>query len=169
MPTPRATPKIIQENCVVFLLISIYSLRAVAAGLDTTRLASELRMVLGHLMRRLRAEHRFSLSQGAVLGRIDREGTMSIGDLAIAERVRPQSMTQTVSDLEADGLIARCADASDRRRILVELTDQGRQTLEDDRRQREGWLARAISEDLTAEERKVLEQAVTLLRRLAED
>jgi DNA-binding MarR family transcriptional regulator len=169
MPTPRATPKIIQENCVVFLLISVYSLRAVAAGLDTTRLASELRMVLGHLMRRLRAEHRFSLSQGAVLGRIDREGTMSIGDLAIAERVRPQSMTQTVSDLEADGLIARCADASDRRRILVELTDQGRRTLEDDRRQREGWLARAISEDLTAEERKVLEQAVTLLRRLAED
>jgi len=141
----------------------------VASALDTSRLASELRMVLGHLMRRLRAEHRFSLSQGAVLGRIDREGTMSIGDLALAERVRPQSMTQTVSDLEADGLIARCADPIDRRRILVALTDQGRQTLEDDRRQREGWLARAISEDLTAQERKVLEQAVTLLRRLAED
>jgi DNA-binding MarR family transcriptional regulator len=141
----------------------------VASALDTSRLASELRMVLGHLMRRLRAEHRFSLSQGAVLGRIDREGTMSIGDLAVAERVRPQSMTQTVSDLEADGLIARCADLSDRRRILVELTDQGRQTLEDDRRQREGWLARAISEDLTAQERTVLDQAVTLLRRLAED
>ncbi|HEY4918288.1 MAG TPA: MarR family transcriptional regulator [Solirubrobacteraceae bacterium] len=140
-----------------------------ASALDTSRLASELRMVLGHLMRRLRAEHRFSLSQGAVLGRIDREGTMSIGDLAVAERVRPQSMTQTVSDLEADGLIARGADPSDRRRILVELTDQGRQTLEDDRRQREGWLARAISEDLTAQERTVLEQAVTLLRRLAED
>ena len=97
------------------------------------------------------------------------EGTMSIGDLALAERVRPQSMTQTVSDLEADGLIARCADPVDRRRILVELTGQGRQTLEDDRRQREGWLARAISEDLTAQERKVLEQAVALLRRLAED
>ena len=78
-----------------------------ATSVDTTRLASELRMVLGHLMRRLRAEHRFSLSQGAVLGRLDREGTKSIGDLAVAERVRPQSMTQTISDLEADGLIAR--------------------------------------------------------------
>jgi len=141
----------------------------VAEGVDTTRLASELRMVLGHLMRRLRAEHRFSLSQGAVLGRLDREGTKSIGDLALAERVRPQSMTQTISDLEADGLIARRADPADRRRILVELTDLGVQTLEQDRRQREGWLALAIAEDLSAEEQQVLMQAVALLRRLAED
>jgi DNA-binding MarR family transcriptional regulator len=136
---------------------------------DTTRLASELRMVLGHLMRRLRAEHRFSLSQGAVLGRLDREGTKSIGDLALAERVRPQSMTQTIGDLEADGLILRCADPSDGRRMLVELTERGRQTLEEDRRHREGWLARAIAEDLSAAEQQVLAQALALLRRLAED
>jgi DNA-binding MarR family transcriptional regulator len=140
----------------------------VGKGVDTTRLASELRMVLGHLMRRLRAEHRFSLSQGAVLGRLDREGTKSIGDLAAAERVRPQSMAQTVSDLEVDGLIARRADPADGRRTLVELTEQGLQTLEQDRRQREGWLARAIAEDLSAEEQQVLMQALALLRRLAE-
>jgi len=136
---------------------------------DTTRLASELRMVLGHLMRRLRAEHRFSLSQGAVLGRLDREGTKSIGDLALAERVRPQSMTQTIGDLEADGLIVRRADPTDGRRMLVELTDRGLQTLEEDRRHREGWLARAIAEDLSVAEQQVLSQALALLRRLAED
>lgn len=138
-------------------------------AVDTTRLASELRIVLGQLMRRLRAEHRFSLSQGAVLGRLDREGTKSIGDLALAERVRPQSMTQTISDLESDGLIARRADPADGRRILVELTDQGRDTLAADRRQREGWLARAIAEDLSPPEQRVLSQALALLRRLAED
>jgi DNA-binding MarR family transcriptional regulator len=125
-------------------------------------------MVLGHLMRRLRAEHRFSLSQGAVLGRLDREGTKSIGDLAVAERVRPQSMTQTISDLEADGLIARRADPSDGRRMLVELTEQGRRTLEADRRQREGWLARAIADDLSTKEQQVLAQALDLLRRLSD-
>jgi len=126
-------------------------------------------MVLGQLMRRLRTEHRFSLSQGAVLGRLDREGTKSIGDLAVAERVRPQSMTQTISDLEGEGLIARRPDPADGRRILVELTDQGRGTLEADRRQREGWLARAIAEDLSPSEQQTLMEAVTLLRRLAED
>ncbi len=140
-----------------------------AQAVDTTHLASELRIVLGQLMRRLRAEHRFPLSQGAVLGRLDREGTKSIGDLALAERVRPQSMTQTISDLESEGLIARRVDPADGRRILVELTDQGRQTLAADRRQREGWLARAIAEDLSASEQRTLAQALALLRRLAGD
>ncbi len=137
--------------------------------MDAMRLASELRLVLGQLMRRLRAEHRFSLSQGAVLGRLDREGSLSIGDLAVAERVRPQSMTQTVSDLESEGLIARRADPKDGRRTLVELTEQGLQILEEDRRKRVGWLARAVSEDLSAQEQQVLSEALELLRRLSEN
>ncbi len=136
---------------------------------DTTLLASELRVVLGGLVRRLRAERRFSLSQASVLGRLDREGTMSIGDMAAAERVRPQSMTQTIGDLEADGLIERSPDPTDGRRMLVDLTAQGRQTLEQDRREREGWLARAIAEDLSAHEQQVLMRSLVLLRRLAED
>jgi DNA-binding MarR family transcriptional regulator len=138
------------------------------ATVDTNMLASELRLVLGQLVRRLRAEHRFSLSQGAVLGRLDREGTMSIGDMAVAERVRPQSMTQTIADLEAEGLIDRRADPSDGRRTLVGLTDSGRQTLQEDRRRREGWLAGSLAEDLSAEEQQVLVRALELLRRLAE-
>ncbi len=138
-------------------------------AVDTTLLASELRVVLGGLVRRLRAERRFSLSQASVLGRLDREGTMSIGDMAAAERVRPQSMTQTIGDLEADGLIERSPDPSDGRRMLVDLTAQGRQTLEQDRREREGWLARAIAEDLSAQEQQVLMRSLVLLRRLAED
>jgi DNA-binding MarR family transcriptional regulator len=136
---------------------------------DAMRLASELRIVLGQLMRRLRAEHRFSLSQGAVLGRLDREGSLSIGDLAVAERVRPQSMTQTISDLESEGLIARRADPKDGRRTLVELTEQGIEILEEDRRKRVGWLARAVSEDLSAQEQQVLSEALELLRRLSDN
>jgi DNA-binding MarR family transcriptional regulator len=136
---------------------------------DTTRLASELRLVIGHLVRRLRAENRFSLSQGAVLGRLDREGRQSIGDLAAAERVRPQSMAQTIGDLEAEGLIERQPDPNDGRRILVELTPQGHSTLEADRRQREGWLARAIAEELTQAQQRVLSEALELLRGLSSD
>src|SRR5690349_17593202 len=112
---------------------------------DVAPLASELRVVLGRLIRRLRTEHRFPLSHGSVLGRLDREGTSSIGDLAVAERVRSQSMTQTVADLEAEGLIARRADPGDGRRTLIELTASGRETLQADRRKRDGWLADAIS------------------------
>jgi DNA-binding MarR family transcriptional regulator len=139
-----------------------------STDIDASKLASELRVVLGQLVRRLRAEHRFSLSQASVLGRLDREGRMSIGDLAAAERVRPQSMGQTVGDLEADGLIERSGDASDRRRILITLTPEGRRALEQDRLRREGWLAHAVAEDLTCEEQRVLFDATLLLRRLAE-
>jgi DNA-binding MarR family transcriptional regulator len=135
---------------------------------DTARVASELRFVLGQLIRRLRAEHRFPLSQGAVLGRLDREGPQSVSDLAASERVRQQSMAQTVADLEAEGLVGRRPDPEDRRRALVSLTEHGQEALQADRRHREGWLARAIADDLSPEEQTVLRDAVDLLRRLAE-
>jgi DNA-binding MarR family transcriptional regulator len=135
---------------------------------DTARLASDLRVVLGQLIRRLRAEHRFSLSHGAVLGRLDREGPSSVSELATAERIRPQSMAQTVSELEADGLVSRSPDADDRRRAVVELTDAGRAVLASDRRQREGWLSQAIADGFSEDEQQLLGEALGLLRRLAD-
>jgi DNA-binding MarR family transcriptional regulator len=138
------------------------------APTDVARVASELRVVLGQLVRRLRAEHRFPLAHATVLGRLDRCGPQSVSDLATAERVRPQSMAQTVSELEGDDLVARHPDPVDRRRAVVELTAQGRAVLQADRRQREGWLAGAIANDLSPAEQAVLSDAVELLRRLAE-
>ena len=136
-------------------------------GTEAAALASDLRIVLGQLIRRLRAEHRFSLSQGAVLGRLDREGAQSVSDLAFAERVRPQSMAQTVADLESDGLVARAPDPDDGRRALVSLTEAGLTELREDRLRREGWLVKAI-EELPAEDRATVERAIVLLRRLAD-
>lgn len=89
-------------------------------------------------------------------------------DLAVAERVRPQSMGQTLAGLEAEGLIARRPDVTDRRRTLLELTDAGRGALEEDRGRREGWLAGAIAGGFSPEEQQVLAQAVRLLERLTE-
>jgi DNA-binding MarR family transcriptional regulator len=142
--------------------------RGMPTKTDPALMASELRVVLGQLMRRLRAEHTFSLSAGAVLGRLDRCGAQSVSDLAHAEHVRPQSMAQTVSELEADGLLMRRRDPDDRRRALVELTEAGLLTLKADRRRREGWLASAVADDLSPGEQSLLADAIPLLRRLAE-
>ena len=139
-----------------------------ATASDTTITASELRVVLGRLLRRLRAKHRFPLMHAAVLGRLDREGTSTVGELAMSEGVRPQSMAQTVAELEGAGLVARRPDPVDGRRVLVELTEDGHAALASDRREREGWLAEAIAERLDAEEQHVLQRAVRLLDRLAE-
>jgi DNA-binding MarR family transcriptional regulator len=139
-----------------------------AEAVDPARLASELRLALGQLVRRLRIEHRLSLSHVAVLARLDREGTHSIGSLAAAERIRPQSMAQTIRDMESDGLIERRADPTDGRRSLVDMTAEGRGMLEEDRRRRQGWLTEALARELNAQERADLMKAVDLMRRLGE-
>lgn len=135
---------------------------------DPALLASELRDVLGALVRRLRTQHRFPLSQGTVLSRLDRDGAMGVSDLASAERVRPQSMAQTVADLEGAGMVTRHPDPTDGRRALVELTPLGLRTLHADRRDRAGWMAKVIADDLDPAERETLHRAVDLLRRIAE-
>ena len=140
----------------------------VPVRVDTSLVASELRVVLGQLIRRLRTEHRFPLSHGAVLGRLDRQGPLSTVELASAERVRPQSMGQTLAELETQGLISRRPDEADGRRTLLELTDAGRQTLAEDRQRREGWLTQAIEQEFSAEEQEVMAQAIPLLARLTE-
>jgi DNA-binding MarR family transcriptional regulator len=134
---------------------------------EVSQAAAELRTVIGQLIRRLRAEYRFSLSQAAVLGRLDRGGPATTSALAAAERVKPQSMARTVAELEAAGLVARTADPGDRRQRLVDLTGPGRSALDEERRRREGWLAQAIAE-LSEREQALLVEAVDLLRRLAQ-
>jgi DNA-binding MarR family transcriptional regulator len=129
--------------------------------------ASELRIVLGQLVRRLRAENSFSISQGTVLARLEREGPQTTSTLASSERVRPQSMANTIAELQSTGLVARRPHPLDRRQILIELTDRGAATLVHDRQRREGWLACAIA-DFTSEEQETLIRAAPLLRRLAQ-
>jgi DNA-binding MarR family transcriptional regulator len=136
---------------------------------EPSALAGDLRVVIGRLVRRLRAERRgMPLAQVTVLGRLDRGGPSAISALAAAEHVRPQSMAATVAALEQAGLVTRRPDADDRRRVVIDLSDAGREALAADRRRREGWLAEGIARDLTASERRVLAEAVAVLRRLAD-
>jgi DNA-binding MarR family transcriptional regulator len=81
--------------------------------------------------------------------------------------VRPQSMAQTVAELEAEGLVRRRPDPDDRRRALVEMTAAGRSALEADRAHRVGWLVAAI-EGLAPAEQDIVRRATPVLRRLAE-
>jgi DNA-binding MarR family transcriptional regulator len=134
---------------------------------DVALLAADLRGVMGQLIRRLRKENLFPLNQASVLGRLDRCGSQSVSDLAAAERVRPQSMAQTVGDLEADELVERKPDPGDRRRALVILTAAGKSRIEADRRAREGWLVKAF-EELPETDLAAIESAVEILRRVAD-
>lgn len=112
-------------------------------------------------------EYSFPVAQASVLSRLDREGAQTASALAAAERVRPQSMAQTLAELETTGLIERRPDSGDRRRIQIDLTAQGRERVLEERGRRTGWLAAAIATELNPEEQRTLLAAVPLLRRLS--
>lgn len=136
----------------------------------TTELASELRVALMRLTRRLRAERPdagLTLTQLSVLGSLDRHGGMTLGELAAHEKVQPPSMTRTTAALEERGLVTRLTSAADRRQVVIEISAVGAGLLRDDRRHREAWLAGRL-EQLTVDERALLHAVAPLLDRLAQ-
>ncbi|MFI2645337.1 MarR family winged helix-turn-helix transcriptional regulator [Streptomyces sp. NPDC018610] len=131
--------------------------------------AHEVRVVFSRLRRRLRETYgRSDLtpSQTSVLSRLDKDGEASVSDLAAAEGVRHQSVAVVVGVLAERGLVDRRPDPEDGRRQLVFVTDSGHAFLEDRRRAGEGWLARALEDRCTEEERRVLLEATAVLERI---
>ena len=134
-------------------------------------LASELRAGVMRLRRRLVSERHpdndLSIGQMVVLGLLVRLGDQTVGELARAERVQPPSMTRTVNVLEESGDVARGAHETDRRVVVVHLSDHGRARVLADRDRRDAWLSRRLR-DLTPEERAVLRKAAPILADLAQ-
>jgi DNA-binding MarR family transcriptional regulator len=110
-----------------------------------------------------------SSGQASALARIAAtEGPSSTSALAGAERVRPQSMAETVASLEKQGLIRRAPDPSDGRRQLIFLTPEGQAYAQGARASRREWLTQALAENLTESELAVVNEAITLLERVVE-
>ena len=141
-----------------------------SASRTDTGLASELRLSVMRLSRRLRGEREPDnpLSVGALsaLGVMFREGECTVGQLAAHERVQPPSMTRTVNCLVEDGYAVRRPHDTDGRQVLVDLTEKGREILLADRRRRTAWLAQRLRE-LAPDERTLLREAAPLIQRLA--
>jgi DNA-binding MarR family transcriptional regulator len=133
--------------------------------------ARDLRVVFSRLRRRLKdfaTGSDLTPSQTSVLIRLWKEGASSTSELAGAERVRPQSMATIVAALEGHGLIRRAPDPDDGRRQVITLTKDGRKRAESDRQAREEWLARALQDQFSERERRVIVEALSLLQRLTE-
>jgi DNA-binding MarR family transcriptional regulator len=131
------------------------------------RLTSDLRMACMRISRRVRFESTAPVAphQFSVLVRLE-EQVRTPKELAAIEKVSAPSMTRTVAGLVAAGLVARAADPTDGRQVILSLTPEGRATIRDIRRRRDQWLAVRL-ERLTDEERAVLAQATALLERVA--
>ncbi|MFI8975342.1 MarR family winged helix-turn-helix transcriptional regulator [Nocardia asteroides] len=128
--------------------------------------ARELGEVLHPIARRLLAGRTISVGKLGVLGYLSTQGRATATTLATVQTVSPQAIATAVRELEALGLVVRTPDSEDRRRVWVEITDAGRARLSEERAIGLDWLARAIAERLTDEERAALDSALPALRRL---
>ena len=137
-------------------------------------LASALRISVTRLARRLRAERQseglepdLSDTQLAALAALERHSAMTPGELADHEKVQPPSMTRVIGVLEERGLVMRAPHASDRRQVVLTVTDYGREVVQQSRRLREAWLAKRLRE-LTPQERAALRAAAPVLEKLSQ-
>jgi DNA-binding MarR family transcriptional regulator len=139
-------------------------------AVDRARLAGRLRLTVTRLNRRLRLQGESGLSATAfsALATIARRGPIALGELAAAEGVKPPSITSTVAGLEAQGMVAREADASDRRVTRVTVTPRGRLRLLRSRSRKTAYLAARL-EALDEPQLRVLEEAAAILERVLEE
>ena len=138
---------------------------------STTELASVLRLALLRAARRLRSQRvntAVTLSQLSALATVSKCGPMSAGELAGIERVQPPSMTKILASLEADGWVQRSPHPDDRRQSIISITQAGRDLLAAETHARDSWLATRLV-DFTAEELRILSEAVAVLDRLGSE
>ena len=133
-------------------------------------LAEEFGEVLARLhgfLRRTILPDQMSLTQALVLHTLRERGAQRVTDLAGMEGVRQPTCSALVNTMEAEGWVARTVDPSDRRAVLVELTDRGREVLDGITRARAAVLDRYL-DGLTDAERDALAAALPGLTRLIE-
>jgi DNA-binding MarR family transcriptional regulator len=138
---------------------------------DVDEVAAALRVAVGMVMRKLKQAQlpgELTLAETSALSRLDRGGPATSSELAKQDRISPQSMGATLAALEARGLVARDRDPGDGRRIVLSITDAGRQVINDRRGARTEQIAAALRAGFTEAELVQLLAVVPLLERLAE-
>src|ERR1700761_7222586 len=125
---------------------------------------------IGLLVRRVRAaaaSHELSLTESAVMARLDKNGPATTADLARAEAMRPQSMRTTIASLEEMGFVERKPHPTDGRQIFIDLTPEGASVRKSARDAKRTWVAQAIAQ-LEEPERETLFAAGEIIRHLVE-
>jgi MarR family transcriptional regulator, organic hydroperoxide resistance regulator len=141
----------------------------VALTVDTQQRFSEAWESFFRTTRRLRARAgRFpgelSLPQYQVLEALRGTDELSVGELAEAAGVAAPTATRMLDCLARNGLITRRHSEIDRRSVLVSLTAEGTDAVEQAHQIVDAW-RRQVLESLEPEER---EQAAILLERLSQ-
>jgi len=135
--------------------------------------AARLRLALVRTARRLRQEAAaeetgLTPTSTAALASIERFGPLTPSELAEIERVKRPTVTRTLANLEAAGLVERASDPDDGRSSVVAVNAAGRERLRQLRSRKNAYLARRMR-GLPAADVETLERAAEILDRLREE
>jgi DNA-binding MarR family transcriptional regulator len=136
---------------------------------DALEVADRLHSAAIRLLRAVRVvdgETGLSAPKLSVLSVLVFGGAKSLKALAQAEQVTPATMSKLVSDLEAEGLVAKRIDHADRRGVRIDATNQGRALFQDGRKRRLDLLRKRVAK-LSAREREQLRGAAEIMLRIA--
>ena len=134
--------------------------------------AADLRNVITRLIKKLRRTSpvglKLSLTERSTIALLDQHGVLLPGELAAMEMITGQSMSQVLNHLSELGYITRNISETDKRKVNISLSANGKQVLLQFRHERDQWLSKAISATCSPEEQRLLEQAIEPLRKLVD-
>lgn len=137
----------------------------------TYEVAASLRSTVVRLARQLRKQNissAFSNAELLTMGLLEQHGSMLPSALADLERISAQAISQIINRLVEAGAVGRAADETDKRKVLITLTETGKNHLYENRRIKEEWLVKAMDNLFSTEELVLIEAFLPLLQRLAE-
>jgi DNA-binding MarR family transcriptional regulator len=136
-------------------------------------IAASLRSTLNRLVKIMRRETRndgqLSLTERSTLGLLYPDVQLAPTDIARAEKVTTQSMSQVVNHLVELNYVTRTPSADDGRKTLLSLTVPGRARVEQARQEKQEWLAKALHEKVTPAEKGLLVEALLILTKLVDE
>jgi DNA-binding MarR family transcriptional regulator len=139
-------------------------------AIDTKETAARLRRAVTRMNRRMRHSSLGGISpaQASMLASIEKLANPSLGDLAVAEQMKPPSVTRIAQSMQEAGLIVCAPDADDRRCTRVQLSALGRKEIAAIRRRKTEFLEKKLLSLSDGDQRKARDLA-TLLERLLEE
>jgi DNA-binding MarR family transcriptional regulator len=120
---------------------------------------------LGRRLRAQRPADSVSLSALSLMATLNEHGPMPAARLAELQRLQPQSLTRLIQDLEGRGLITR-GPGSDRRTLLLSLTEAGAEAFRYDIAARHRWLRDEMARMLDADDQLLLAMAAGVMLKL---
>ncbi|HVD98883.1 MAG TPA: MarR family transcriptional regulator [Cytophagaceae bacterium] len=140
--------------------------------MDSTELASSLRVVVSSLHKGLRkrtsAMTTYSMTEMETIGHLFRNDFLLPTELANLTRITTQSMSQILTKMEQQKLIKKTPSREDKRKVCISLTASGRKLVDTTLYEKDEWLKNIIENNLTEKEKDILIKVLPVLNKLAE-